>query len=66
MWSLAPGAETGDRLRDRVWNTVEGILEKHAGGNVVLMAHGGVINAYVGKLLGLVECIGEHQASRVS
>ncbi len=55
MWSLAPGAETGDRLRERVWNTVEGILEKHLEGNVVVVAHGGVINAYVGKLLGLVE-----------
>jgi probable phosphoglycerate mutase len=53
MWSLAPGAEPTDALRERVVRAVERILARHPEGNVLIVAHGGVINAYVGHVLGL-------------
>jgi broad specificity phosphatase PhoE len=53
IWHRAPGAERGNRFRIRVRDVVEGLLQKHPGENLLLFAHGGVINAYVGELLGL-------------
>ena len=53
IWHRAPGAERGDRFRGRVVEAVEGLLAKHPDDNVLVFAHGGVINAYVGALLGL-------------
>jgi broad specificity phosphatase PhoE len=53
IWRHAPGAESLDGLRRRVWGAVEGILGRHPRGNVIIVAHGGVINAYVGEVLGL-------------
>jgi broad specificity phosphatase PhoE len=53
IWHRAPGAERGDRFRARVVGAVEAILAKHPDENVLVFAHGGVINAYVGALLGL-------------
>jgi 2,3-bisphosphoglycerate-dependent phosphoglycerate mutase len=53
IWRHAPGAESLEGLRRRVWGAVEGILGRHRGGNVIIVAHGGVINAYVGEVLGL-------------
>jgi len=53
MWSLAPGAESIHDLRARVRAVIERSLAKNAEGDVVLVAHGGVINAYVGPLLGI-------------
>jgi broad specificity phosphatase PhoE len=53
IWHRAPGAERSDRFRDRVRDAVEGLLRTHADANLLLFVHGGVINAYVGALLGL-------------
>jgi 2,3-bisphosphoglycerate-dependent phosphoglycerate mutase len=53
IWHRAPGAEQGDRFRARVRDVVEGLLSKHRDENLLLFAHGGVINAYVGEILGL-------------
>lgn len=53
IWHRAPGAEQGDRFRARVRDAVEGLLSKHPDENLLLFAHGGVINAYVGEVLGL-------------
>ncbi len=53
MWSMAPGAESTDGLRRRVVGAVEAILARHPAGNLFVVAHGGVINAYVGHVLGL-------------
>lgn len=53
IWHRAPGAEQGDRFRARVRDVVEGLLSKHPEENLLLFAHGGVINAYVGEVLGL-------------
>ena len=32
---------------------VETILKRHPDGNILVMAHGGVINAYLGPILGI-------------
>lgn len=53
IWRHAPGAEELGPFRARVRNAVEGILARHAEGNVVIVCHGGVINAYVAPLLGV-------------
>lgn len=53
IWRHAPGAESLEGLRQRVRSAVEGILGRHRRGNVIIVAHGGVINAYVGEVLGL-------------
>ena len=53
VWRYAPRAEGIEALRLRVHDAIEGILERHRAGNVVVVAHGGVINAYVGEVLGL-------------
>ena len=53
IWHRAPGAEQGDRFRTRVRDAVERLLVKHPDENVLVFAHGGVVNAYVGELLGL-------------
>ncbi len=53
IWHRAPGAERGDRFRARVRDAVEELLAKHPDDNVLVFAHGGVINAYCGEVLGL-------------
>jgi probable phosphoglycerate mutase len=53
IWSHAPGAEAIGPFRARVRAAVEAILARHPGGNVVVVCHGGVINAYVAPLLGV-------------
>ncbi len=55
MWRRAPGAEPLDRFRERVTSTIGSILTRHPEGDVIVMAHGGVINAYTAPLLGLHE-----------
>jgi probable phosphoglycerate mutase len=53
IWHRAPGAEGAERFQARVRDTVDSILDRHPRENVVVFAHGGVINAYLGGLLGL-------------
>jgi probable phosphoglycerate mutase len=53
MFSLAPGAETGAELRSRVVPAVERLVEGIADGTVVAVVHGGVINAYLGHVMGI-------------
>jgi 2,3-bisphosphoglycerate-dependent phosphoglycerate mutase len=53
IWHRAPGAEGGDAFRTRVRGSVDAIVDRHPEQNVVIFAHGGVINAYIGGLLGL-------------
>ncbi len=54
IWHRAPGGETVTGFRDRVNSAIERILARHPGGDVLVMCHGGVINAYIGPLLGIV------------
>jgi probable phosphoglycerate mutase len=54
MFGLAPGGESGAELRARVLPAVEDLLATTEG-DVAVVAHGGVINAYVATLLGLTQ-----------
>jgi broad specificity phosphatase PhoE len=53
VWGRAPGGEGEQEFRDRVIAAVDRILEKHPEGDVVIVAHGGVINAYFAHVLGI-------------
>jgi probable phosphoglycerate mutase len=53
MFSLAPGGESGAELRARVIPAIERIIEPVQDGVVVVVTHGGVINAYLGHVLGI-------------
>lgn len=53
IWHLAPGGEPGSSFRHRVVATVEDILTKHSEGDVWIVCHGGVVNAYVGHVLSI-------------
>lgn len=55
MWHLAPGGEELDAFRRRVVAAIDGILAADAEGDVVVVVHGGVINAYIAPILGLHE-----------
>jgi probable phosphoglycerate mutase len=54
IFAQAPGAERGQELRARVVPAIEGILAQTPGdGDVLVVTHGGVINAYIGHVLGI-------------
>ena len=53
IWSRAPGGESERDFRARVVTALDSILANHPDGDVVVVAHGGVINAYCGEVLGL-------------
>jgi len=53
IWSHAPGAEDPTSFRARVTGAIERIVARHAEGDVLVVCHGGVINAYVGWVLGV-------------
>jgi 2,3-bisphosphoglycerate-dependent phosphoglycerate mutase len=50
---LAPNSEPVDAFRRRVVDAVEGALAAYLDGDVWVVCHGGVINAYIGYLLGV-------------
>lgn len=51
-WDVYPYTEPSHDFNKRVINAIEGIMVTHAGERVVVACHGGVINAYVGHLIG--------------
>jgi probable phosphoglycerate mutase len=53
--SLAPNAEPIAVFEARVLREVEGALSAHPDGDAWIVCHGGVINAYIGHLLGIDE-----------
>ncbi len=53
IWRHAPGIEELAPFRARVRAAIEGVLARHPRGNVVVVCHGGVINAYMAPLLGV-------------
>ncbi|HEY7401850.1 MAG TPA: histidine phosphatase family protein [Actinomycetota bacterium] len=53
IWSRAPGGERPADFRRRVGGAIGRILERHPEGDVVVVCHGGVINAYCGEVLGV-------------
>ncbi len=50
-----PSHEAEDVFAERVVRTVEGIIEDHPSQRVVVVCHGGVINAYASHVLGIVD-----------
>jgi broad specificity phosphatase PhoE len=48
---LIPGWEPIPQVLDRVWRAVAAAVANHPGGRVVVVAHGGVINAFLTHLL---------------
>lgn len=57
IWVNAPGSEDLDRFRSRVTDAIERIVLEAPPGNVVVVCHGGVINAYLSPLLGLPQAM---------
>jgi len=55
LFHLAPGGESLLAFGQRVVSAVESILAAHRDGDVWIVCHGGVINAYVGFVLGIEE-----------
>jgi probable phosphoglycerate mutase len=53
IWRHAPGVEELGAFRARVSGAVERILSEHPSGNVLIVCHGAVINAYLAPLLGV-------------
>ena len=53
IWQHAPGGERLPEFRARVGGAVESALAEHPVGDMLIVAHGVVINAYVGPILGL-------------
>jgi probable phosphoglycerate mutase len=54
-WDVYPFSEGSAPFRARVVTVIEGLLAMSEGLHVVVACHGGVINAYLGHLLGLDE-----------
>lgn len=52
-WDVSPFSESSAEFRARVVTTVEGIFALHPGRHLAIVCHGGVINAYLGHILGL-------------
>lgn len=55
MFSLAPGGETGEQLRARVIPAIESGIERAGDGTIVVVTHGGAINAYLGYVMGIAQ-----------
>jgi probable phosphoglycerate mutase len=52
-WSAIPGSEPDAAFRARVTNAIDTLAQRHMGERIAVIAHGGVINAYVAATLGL-------------
>jgi broad specificity phosphatase PhoE len=55
LFFLAPGGEAFGSFQERVVREIEEALANHPSGDVWVVCHGGVINAYVGAVLGVEE-----------
>jgi probable phosphoglycerate mutase len=53
IWQRAPGGERFEEFRNRVNGAVDEILARHPEGDIVIVCHGGAINAALGPLLGI-------------
>jgi broad specificity phosphatase PhoE len=53
LFHLAPGGEPFASFRTRVVDAIEAALAAHPDGDLWVVCHGGVINAYVGWVLGI-------------
>jgi len=51
-WDGIPGGEGDAVFRTRVTNAINSIASQHLGQTVAVVVHGGVINAYIAKMMG--------------
>lgn len=51
-WDVYPYSEASFAFRKRVINAIEGIIVSHENERVAIACHGGVINAYIGHIIG--------------
>jgi broad specificity phosphatase PhoE len=51
-WDVYPASESSQEFRRRTINAIEGIIFRHANERVAIVCHGGVINAYIGHVIG--------------
>ncbi len=51
-WDVYPYTEPSYEFRKRVINAVEAAIARSAGERIAIVCHGGVINAYVGHIIG--------------
>ena len=51
-WDVYPFSESSHEFRKRTINAIEGIIATHPGERVAIACHGGVINAYIGHIIG--------------
>jgi broad specificity phosphatase PhoE len=51
-WDVYPLSEPSHEFRKRTINAIESIIAAHQSGRIVIACHGGVINAYVGHIIG--------------
>lgn len=52
-WDVYPYSESSFEFRKRTVNAVEAIIAENEGKRVVIACHGGIINAYVGHIIGV-------------
>lgn len=52
-WDVIPGAESDADLRARMVAAVDAIATAHDGGSVLVVSHGGAINAFLAGVLGI-------------
>lgn len=54
-WDVFPYTEPAAEFRNRVVTLIEGAIATHEGESIVVVCHGGVINAWIGHVLGVDE-----------
>ena len=54
-WDHMPFSESSADFRSRVLAALQRVIDAHPGGRILIVSHGGVINAYIADLLGLDE-----------
>jgi len=55
MWDHMFFGEGSQEFRSRAVSAVDSLVSDHEGQHIVLVSHGGVINAYLGEILGIEE-----------
>jgi broad specificity phosphatase PhoE len=53
VWDNLPGSENSAHFRTRIVRAIDGIIVGNPGKKVAITCHGGVIQSYVGIILGL-------------
>lgn len=51
-WDVYPYSESSAEFRKRTINAVEAAIARHDGKRIAVVCHGGVINAYIGHIIG--------------